>query len=49
MREGREAVRRSIGVSNFNRHHLEELLSYAQIRPVINQIEVHPLLSQEER
>lgn len=39
---------RSIGVSNFNRHHLEELLSYAEVRPVINQIEVHPLMSQEE-
>ena len=58
MREGREAevmedfVRqgkvRSLGVSNFNRHHLEDLLSYAEIRPVINQIEVHPFMTQEE-
>lgn len=39
---------RSIGVSNFNRHHLDELLEYAEIRPVINQIEVHPLMTQEE-
>lgn len=39
---------RSIGVSNFNRHHLDDLLSYARIRPVINQIEVHPLMTQEE-
>lgn len=39
---------RSIGVSNFNPHHLEELLSYAEIRPVINQIEVHPYMSQVE-
>lgn len=39
---------RSIGVSNFNPHHLEELLSYAVIPPVINQIEVHPYLSQME-
>lgn len=38
----------SIGVSNFNRHHLEDLLAYAEIRPVINQIEVHPLMTQEE-
>ncbi len=37
-----------IGVSNFNRHHLDDLLSYAEIRPVINQIEVHPLMTQEE-
>lgn len=39
---------RSLGVSNFNRHHLEDLLSYAEVRPVINQIEVHPLFTQEE-
>lgn len=39
---------RSIGVSNFNRHHLEDLLAYAEIRPVVNQIEVHPLMTQEE-
>lgn len=39
---------RSIGISNFNKHHLDELLSYADIRPVINQIEVHPLMTQEE-
>lgn len=39
---------RSIGVSNFNSHHLDELLSYAKIRPVVNQIEVHPFMTQEE-
>ena len=30
----------SIGVSNFNPHHLDELLEYARIRPVVNQIQV---------
>ena len=44
----RQGKVRSIGVSNFNRHHLDDLLSYANIRPVINQIEVHPLMTQEE-
>lgn len=39
---------RSIGVSNFNPHHLNDLLEYAEIRPVINQIEVHPLMTQED-
>lgn len=39
---------RALGVSNFNRHHLEELFEYARIRPVLNQIEVHPLMSQVE-
>ncbi len=44
----RQGKVRSIGVSNFNRHHLEDLFSYAEIRPAINQIEVHPLMTQEE-
>lgn len=44
----RQGKVRSLGVSNFNLHHLEDLLSYAQIRPTINQIEVHPLMTQEE-
>ena len=44
----RQGKVRSIGVSNFNRHHLDDLLSYADIRPVINQIEVHPLMTQVE-
>ena len=44
----RRGLVRSIGVSNFNRHHLDDLLGYADIRPVVNQIEVHPLMTQEE-
>lgn len=44
----RQGKVRSLGVSNFNPHHLDDLLAYASIRPVINQIEVHPLMSQEE-
>ncbi|WP_055105941.1 aldo/keto reductase [Paenibacillus ihumii] len=39
---------RSIGVSNFQIHHLEDLLADAEIRPVVNQVELHPLLSQVE-
>lgn len=39
---------KAIGVSNFQKSHLEELLSYAKITPVLNQIELHPKLSQEE-
>lgn len=44
----KEGKIRSLGVSNFNRHHLEDLFKTATIRPVINQIEVHPLMSQVE-
>lgn len=39
---------RAIGVSNFEIHHLEELLSYAKVIPALNQIELHPKLSQKE-
>lgn len=37
---------KSIGVSNFNFQLLNDLLSYAKIKPVTNQIELHPYLSQ---
>lgn len=37
---------RAIGVSNFNIHHLDALLKTAKIKPVVNQVECHPLLSQ---
>lgn len=39
---------RAIGVCNFHKHHLENLMEDAEIMPMINQIECHPLLSQEE-
>jgi len=39
---------RSIGVSNFHVHHLEKLLKETKVTPVINQIEFHPHLTQEE-
>lgn len=39
---------RSIGLSNFNPHHIDSLLQYAEIKPVINQIEIHPYMSQQE-
>lgn len=37
---------RSIGVSNFNSHQVDYILSIANIKPVINQVEIHPNLSQ---
>jgi diketogulonate reductase-like aldo/keto reductase len=37
---------KSIGVSNFNFQLLNDLLTYAEIRPVCNQIELHPYLPQ---
>jgi len=37
---------RSIGVSNFSPAQVEELLRYARIKPVLNQIEIHPYNTQ---
>lgn len=39
---------KAIGVSNFQVHHLEELLKDAEIKPVINQVEFHPCLTQQK-
>lgn len=39
---------RAIGVSNFTVRHLRELLPGAESVPMINQVESHPLLTQEE-
>ncbi|MFZ3591430.1 aldo/keto reductase [Bacillus sp. DJP31] len=39
---------RAIGVSNFNIHHLEDLMSNAEIMPMVNQVEYHPHLTQKE-
>lgn len=39
LRDGRA---KSIGVSNFQPHHLERLFADTEIRPVVNQIELHP-------
>jgi len=38
---------RAIGVSNFQIHHLEELAKHSSIVPMVNQVEYHPLLTQE--
>jgi methylglyoxal/glyoxal reductase len=37
---------RSIGVSNFTRSHLEDLFETAKIKPMVNQVELHPGLTQ---
>lgn len=39
---------KAIGVSNFERYHLKELMSYAKVMPVLNQIELHPKLAQKD-
>jgi diketogulonate reductase-like aldo/keto reductase len=39
---------RAIGVSNFLVHHLEDLLGTAEIKPMVNQVEYHPHLTQKD-
>ncbi|RFU65287.1 aldo/keto reductase [Peribacillus glennii] len=39
---------RAIGVSNFHIHHLEDLLADSQVKPMVNQVEYHPRLTQME-
>ncbi len=38
---------RAIGVSNFQIHHLEDLLKDARVVPAVNQFELHPRLTQK--
>jgi 2,5-diketo-D-gluconate reductase A len=44
----REGRARSIGVSNFTTKHLGRLRAETQIRPAVNQIEIHPYLTNEQ-
>lgn len=37
---------RAIGVSNFHIHHLEDVIQDSEIKPMVNQVEYHPRLSQ---
>jgi 2,5-diketo-D-gluconate reductase A len=43
----REGRARSIGVSNFQPHHLRSLHGQTDIPPAVNQIELHPFLAQD--
>lgn len=39
---------KAIGVSNFQIHHLEDLMKDAELKPMVNQVEYHPRLTQKE-
>ncbi|WP_026174156.1 aldo/keto reductase [Effusibacillus pohliae] len=39
---------RAIGVSNFQIHHLQDVMADCEIKPMVNQVEFHPLLTQKE-
>lgn len=44
----REGLTKSIGVCNFNQLYLKRLMDETGITPVVNQIELHPMLQQRE-
>lgn len=44
----KEGYIKNLGVANCHKHHLESILNICEIRPVVNQIEIHPLFSQKE-
>ena len=44
----RDGRARSIGVSNFQPHHLRRLHQESEIRPAVDQIELHPYLTEED-
>jgi 2,5-diketo-D-gluconate reductase A len=43
-----EGRARSIGLSNFQPHHIRKLRAETEIVPAVNQIELHPYLTQDE-
>jgi len=44
----RDGRARSIGVSNFQAHHLRRLHTETEVMPAVNQIELHPYLTQDD-
>jgi len=43
-----EGLIRAAGVCNFQIHHLEDILRESDVVPVVDQVELHPLLNQKE-
>ena len=43
-----EGLTRAIGISNFEPHHLDQLMAGADVAPAVNQVEMHPHLQQLE-
>ncbi|MGE7877543.1 aldo/keto reductase [Peribacillus muralis] len=44
----KEGKVKAIGVSNFQIHHLEAVMKDANVKPMVNQVECHPRLTQKE-
>ena len=46
MRE--QGLVKSVGVSNFKEHHLEQVISAFGVTPAVNQVELHPIFQQKQ-
>lgn len=44
----KEGYIKTIGVANFHPHHIDQLIAETGVVPIVNQIEVHPLLTQKD-
>ncbi|PWI57772.1 aldo/keto reductase [Sulfoacidibacillus thermotolerans] len=44
----KEGYVRAIGVSNFQPHHLQDVMDHFEVLPAVNQVEFHPFLTQRE-
>ncbi|KAG6449785.1 hypothetical protein O3G_MSEX006238 [Manduca sexta] len=44
----KQGLARSIGVSNFKTEHLDKIISNSSVYPAVNQVEIHPWLTQEQ-
>jgi diketogulonate reductase-like aldo/keto reductase len=44
----KEGKIKNIGLSNFNNQQLQDILNLCEIKPVTNQIEVHPYLQNDD-
>lgn len=43
-----EGLIKSIGICNCHKHHIETILKECKIKPMVNEFEVHPLLTQKD-
>ncbi|MGZ4163792.1 MAG: aldo/keto reductase, partial [Tumebacillaceae bacterium] len=43
----RDGYVRAIGVCNFEPHHLQDVMNRFEIKPMVNQVEFHPFLTQQ--
>ena len=42
-----EGLIKNLGVANCHQHHIQAILDICKVRPVVNQIEIHPLFTQK--